>query len=772
MRFSPVFRAGWLGAVLLLVAACGGGGGDGDGGGGQSSPRGAFTISGTSAAFRAIQGGPMPPTQSFQVSVQGAGAAYFGAAYVAGQGTQPSWLTVSSNGSGSSFQLVIGVVTGAVPPGSYTTTFSVGTADAAGNVLQRRDFTVTFDFIVGISFATPPVLENIVFGETPRARTVTVGVNAPGRSWTATSSAPWLQVPATTQTGSGALAITLDTAALAPGNHSAQLRVAATNDASDAAMLPVSIAIAEPTLSVSTASFVFGGEDGLAPLAQQAIPVSLNTGTTTHPFTISVTTDSGDNWLQPAAAGGNAGSAGTSVGLNVVRGSLPGGTYTGELRVTATVFDRTYEQLRPVTLHIEADRMVVSAAGIGLSRVGSHDVLTRTVRVYSATNRTSMNWQATASVPWLTVTPSGTAGGQLVITADPAGLASEATHYGTVTVTSPDATMENQQSIRVGLHITATPATDVSTAYSAEFLAASPVDPWVAVSNGGTGVSLYNVYTGALVRTLGGVAARAGAMTFSDDGRLLYVFDRTNLRVTAVDAVSGAQQGSYDAALAGDGFTVEAVSMIRPAGFEMLLTPGGRVHGISAATPPGAPHIAPGLYSLSWSRSPDQSLVARHPGIAYRLKYSALMGGSLTSTLPVLVGTAQGRDGEACISAAGDRIYTASGYPYDFPATSISTEQIVQRLPGTNYPNSMQCVWNGLVIGGADAYYSEHDIFVYNGVTGDPRGQYSSNGLTGGNRSLLDRGLAVSADGTRLMSVYRASIGTGEGIYFHGLPAP
>ena len=157
MRFPRVVRVGWLGAVLLFLAACGGGGDEGGGGG---SSRGAFTISATAATFRATQGGAMPPSQSFQVSVTGSDAAYFGAAYQAGQGTQPSWLTVSANGSGSSFQLVVGVIPGAVAPGSYSTTFSVGTADSNGNVLQSRNFTVTFDYVAGVTLTTPPVLQN------------------------------------------------------------------------------------------------------------------------------------------------------------------------------------------------------------------------------------------------------------------------------------------------------------------------------------------------------------------------------------------------------------------------------------------------------------------------------------------------------------------------------------------------------------------------------------------------------------------------------------
>lgn len=771
MRSTAPLRA-IFSICLLVLAGCGGGD---SGGGGSTQPvaRGAFTISGNSATFRGLQGGVAPASQAFQVTIQGADVAYFGAAYAAGQGTQPAWLTINANGSGTSFQLVIGVIAGAVVPGNYTTTFSVGTTDASGSILARQDFTVSFELLARTSISTPPVLQNMVFGELPRVRTVAVTVNAPGRNWSASSNASWLQVSNASHTGSSSIDVTLDTTALAPGSYSGQLAVTGAGTTDDTATLPVALTIADPQLTVQPANVVFGGSDGLAALTPVSLPVSLNTGNATYPFTVAVSMDGSGSWLQTNATGGNVGSAGTVVTLSAARGTLRGGTYTGQVRVTASVFGRLYEQLRPVTLNIEADRMVVSATGVGLSRVGPREVLSRALRVYSSTGRASMSWQATANVPWLNVTPSGTAGGALVITANPTGLASETTHYATVTVTSPDATVENSQTVRVGLHVTATPAVDVSAVYSGEFMAASPVDPWVAVSNGGTAVSLYNVYTGALVRTLGGASARAGAIAFSDDGQRLYVFDRTNLRVKAVNAVTGAELGTYDASVAGNsGSGAEAVAMIRPAGFDLLLTAGGRLHVISGPALPTVQQVGFGQMSLSWSRSPDQFLVATHFGTAYRLKYSALLGGSLTSAPAVTVGTAQGRDGEACISAAGDRIYTASGFPYDFPATSTDTAQVVQRLPGTNYPNAIQCVWNGLVVGGADAYYSDNDIFVYNGASGDPRGQFSSNGLPGGYRSLFNRGLAVSADGTRLMSSWSSPASVGTGTYFRNLPAP
>jgi hypothetical protein len=71
------------------------------------------------------------------------------------------------------------------------------------------------------------------------------------------------------------------------------------------------------------------------------------------------------------------------------------------------------------------------------------------------------------------------------------------------------------------------------------------VEPLVFIHNGGSQITAYNVYTRAVVRTLNTVVAGAGAMAMSGDGRYLFVYDRTNIRVTQLDATSGAAIRQY-----------------------------------------------------------------------------------------------------------------------------------------------------------------------------------------------------------------------------------
>jgi hypothetical protein len=347
-------------------------------------------------------------------------------------------------------------------------------------------------------------------------------------------------------------------------------------------------------------------------------------------------------------------------------------------------------------------------------------------------------------------------------------------------ITSSDPTVENQAAIRVGFIASNTAPVTGPITVTANRLATSPVEPIVAIGAGSTDIGIYDVYSHALLRTLSSVVATSDGLSFSEDGKTLFVYDTTNFRVVEVDAVTGVRKATYDSAAAAGGAVGTALQVLHPNGWATLVTPAARIYDLIGGAELAGSTLTTlqlTLFSsvLGLTSSPDQSLLATQDGITAGIVRSALAGGSLViQPNPVIVSTAQGRSGEACFSASGDRIYTASGYPYDFPATSVATSQVIQTLAGVAYPDSMQCVWNGLVIGGADGYYSTDDIFVYYGPTGVSLGQFSSNGSATAYRDLLNRGMAVSADGTRLISAWNGSPVnlSAAGVYFQTLPPP
>jgi hypothetical protein len=292
-------------------------------------------------------------------------------------------------------------------------------------------------------------------------------------------------------------------------------------------------------------------------------------------------------------------------------------------------------------------------------------------------------------------------------------------------------------------------------------------------------VSVYNVYTGALARSLAGVVTQAGPMTVSGDGKLLYVYDQASQTVVEVDATSGAVTHTYPS---GAGTAGNAIAYVRPSGISMLITPAWRIFDVATYREydPALPLLAyPLQNSSSLSVSPDSSKIINGSGDLEGLFRTALNGGSLTLTsLRGSSSDAITSQSQACISPDGQTAYSDIVVPYDFLGTSLATYQTVQDLPGEAYPVAIACGWNSLVIGGANAPSAPTDIFVYYGPTGAQLGLLNSSSLTASDtRGLVPRGLAVSADGTQLITLAQHLINganelQGDEVYFQPLPAP
>ena len=759
--------------LLLLGALAGCGGGGGGGGGNQQPAAGAFTLSGNSASFSALAGDIVPSSTSLTMTVTGSRVAAVGAAYVGGA-TQPNWLGINITGSAPNFNVVLSINTTSIAPGQYTSTFSVGTGDANGNVLQSQQVTVNYTVTARLTISGGAYSSTFIYGDTRTGEAVPLTVTATNKTWTATSNAAWLQVPAPVQNGTGMIDAIVDVSALAPGQYDGQVTVTNTANSRDFIARHFTVTVESPVFTVTQSSILLGGADGLSNSAQ-TLSFTLTSGAAAHPFAIAPTTDSGGDWLDLSATSGLVGAAGTTIQVEAVRGNLTGATYTGQLQVTATVRSLVFTQLVPVTYNVEANRIVVGAAGVGFSSspAPARSLLTRDVVVFSAIGRDDVPWEASSNAPWLSVTGAGTTGGAITLTANPAGLAAGTTHFATVAVSSPDPLVENEETIRVGLHVNSAAPTDFSLTLQSQFTAASPVEPIVFVNNGGSTITGYNVYDGAVARTFSTPVANAGVMVVGADGRRLYIYDRTNVRVTELDAVTGTLVRHYASTIAGGAPYGGGLAFFRPAGYSILVTPGARLYDVATNTEYQDPQFQMPATSVSLASSVDSSYLVNDGGTVYRMRRTALSGGDITAQYVLNPGTAQGRAGQACISADNEYVYTASGAPYDFRGTSLATQQLARILPGTNYPNSMLCLWNGVLIGGVDGYYYEHDVWIYDGPSGQELGRRSSSAATG-YRSLAERGIAASADATRIITQPMGQPGSSQAyeLRFQALPAP
>jgi DNA-binding beta-propeller fold protein YncE len=176
----------------------------------------------------------------------------------------------------------------------------------------------------------------------------------------------------------------------------------------------------------------------------------------------------------------------------------------------------------------------LSERSVALTRVPTGSRLTRTLEVQGSASEPA-GWRATADQPWLTVTPSGIAGGALTVSANPEGLA-DGFHEGRVTVASDSPSHPPAGILRVGLYVSSTPA---ATAFT------SPIDEWTWVvdplrpyvySNADGAVFVNHVYTGARVSTIpvpGGTWL--GDMAVSDDGSRLYALDTRSGAIAVID---------------------------------------------------------------------------------------------------------------------------------------------------------------------------------------------------------------------------------------------
>lgn len=767
-----VVRLAWLLLVVGQIVGCGGGGG-----GGSSPPPpppGSFTLSGNSAAFAVLQLDATPAEADLTLTLTSSGAAFVGAAYVA-PATQPSWLGISITGSGNNYVVHLSIQTTNIAAGAYSSTFSVGTADANGKILMSQTITVNYTVTGRISIQTAPYQTTFTYGasqSTGAAVVAPVAVTGNGRTWAAVSDSPWLQVSSANFTGDATLAVGIDPSALLLGTYTGHVTITDAALATNTVTESFTITVVAPLLTFNAGPVLLGGADGLS-AAPAFLAASLNTDQASYPYTVSLSTVDGNGWLHVDAATGTVSSTPVPLSFSGDHSQLVGGTYTGQITLTVTVKTLTLTEVRPVTSNVEANRIVVAAAGVGFVSMPSGSVLTRTVRVYNTLGRSDVPWAATSDSPWLSVTASGVTGGDITLTANPTGLPADTTQFATVTVTSTDASIENQETIRVGLNVRSTVANATKVAASGRYITTSPVEPIAFVTDNANQIVAYDVRDGTVKRTFAGVVATAGALVTSGDGSRLYVSDLTNRQVVELDAVSGAVLHTYSATPPlGQPYGL-ALAFIRSAGYSLLVTPSGRIYDVTTgafydnASFTGAP------YAFSFAVSPDQSLLAPDFGTLYRVKRSSLNGGGVSAAFFADAPTEAGAQGQACIARDGDRVYSASGGVYNFPGYSLSAAAVVQVLPGSFYPNAILCLWNGIVIGGTSQSPAPVDVWVYDGPSGTQLGLLSSAQETN-ILGLVPRGMAVSADGGSLVTLTLSNPGAdlAAEIYFQPLPAP
>ncbi|HET9448499.1 MAG TPA: hypothetical protein VFO35_19670, partial [Steroidobacteraceae bacterium] len=389
------------------------------GGGGGSRTVGNFTISTTTVTFDGDPSGPAPAPAVVTGSITGVDETVF------------LTVTLTSNGLANAVVDLTGPTTGALTIfpkspaqlgfGTFNDTVTVSACLDAGCSRpvggSPKTINVTYNVRgLGVSPTSVTLSSREAVAAVPQQLTL---ANNSGANWTSAityqgTTSGWLTLTPASAATQGDQQVTFNAGALnAPGTYTAAVQFTAGNRTRS---VPVTYTVL-PNLGVGQSTVTLSAVTG-----QTAPPTGANVAVTAANATAFNTTISygpgATGWL---ATTGN--SAPGTLGLAPQTVALPPGTYRATVTlaplVGAPVIVTVDYTLEPSLLTLAPDEPTFTING---ASTAAAQFLQRTV----ATGDTGapLTWVANVSVPWLTVTPSGSSGQNAVLTLVPSALES------------------------------------------------------------------------------------------------------------------------------------------------------------------------------------------------------------------------------------------------------------------------------------------------------------------------------------------------------------
>lgn len=362
--------------------------------------------------------------------------------------------------------------------------------------------------------------------------------------WVANVSDPWIILDQNSWNGPGSVEVSVDpgVAGLPSGNHTGSVTLSTMTGGNPISVdIPIELQLSPATITAFPSPLVFRGGSA-EDILPQSFNLSVNTFTNAYPLQVDLVTGSGGNWLRSSNVPGSLSQLQARPEISVDTNGLVGGTYTGSVDISVQVNGDTLTKSLPVELHLDDTRLVVEDNGVAFVSSPTISRLSHRVRVADNRDGGGITWNALSDQGWLGVTASGSTDDDLVLTADPTGLATETIHYALVTVSSGDLGVSNSETIRVGFYVTASAPLDqvnlavpTFTGFEDTGMVADPIRPWVYVTHRGSDIEVYNIYTGALVTTILNAGTDLRNMTISGDGGRLYVLDYAGNSIVTVD---------------------------------------------------------------------------------------------------------------------------------------------------------------------------------------------------------------------------------------------
>jgi hypothetical protein len=621
--------------------------------------------------------------------------------------TSATWLQINGGSGTGAGNFTVDYLTSALGEGNYSDSVTVRSSDGQTVVLPFSLAVLPTNFV--ITSGNP--IFNAINGAPIAPQTLGFALdNSVPASWSATNSAAWLL--ATPLSGTTPAVMTLQPdptkGPLSSGSYTASLVLSASGIPSKT--VSPQLTLTKATLSAPALGVTLGGAKGRDLTTPQSLAVSLNTGATAWPFTLSGL----PAWLSSTTTTGTVSQSGTTLSFVPQAASVTPGSTSATVSMSSNINGDTVTL--PVTVNMNADqhRLLPSEWGVAMASSPTGTTLTHTVSISDNFGGTQ-NWSASSNAAWLAVTSTDDTGASpnLLLTANPTTLPNETVSYANVTVSAATSGVESAV-IRVALWKSATGLAAITTlTQQYTNVIADTIRPYVYVNNGGTAIDVFNAYTAQKIATVVNAGAALGQMSVSPDGQRLYALDTAAKSMAVVDLTTLTKTTGWALDSAVNQYS--SVLAFRPNGVDVVLVGDGTAYI--------------GGYSLGGGHASGDKLVTPADGkyvfggdgsVRFGADYSAMSGGVLfTPFLNSIDIHSRGNPQDFAINKSGTRAYSASGggtmdVGYKCAAIDATTGTFIGALPGGEaYPNNVEVTADGRAICGISGWYSTYDIFVH-----------------------------------------------------------
>jgi len=452
-----------------------------------------------------------PNNQAVFVSTSGATQVGFTAAATVNSGPQ-GWLAVSPTSGTTPTNIVVGIVTTGLTPGTYTGTVTVTPSGSTSTQTIQVTLTVSNTTLLSvspgaISFSAPqgsatvtPAAQNVAVTSTdgtPVTFTAIGTTSTPGQSW--------LLVSQPTGATPSNFTVQVNPQGLGVGTYTGNIAVASTNPITAGTQNVAVTFNVTPTatLNVSANTLSFTQNTSGTPPAAQTLNVTSSGAAITFSAVASV--NAGLSWLTVNPSNGT-----TPQALTVTANGtgLQPGTYTGSILISSPGSQNS--QTVNVTLTISNVPVIVATPSSITAvnfQIGSANPAPQTIAL-SLQGGGALAFTAAATMTtgtgWLSVSPtSGTTPSSITVTINPAGL-TPAVYQGNVTITAAGAT---PLVLPVSLTVTPSPiitptVASIQNAASYAFSAISPgMNVYIQGANMGPGTLATYIVTNGVLNT-------------------------------------------------------------------------------------------------------------------------------------------------------------------------------------------------------------------------------------------------------------------------------